>query len=179
MSKILLTGPIGSGKSTQGELLSLYLKIPLFQTGQITRELAGEDSQLGVRVKAIMEKGELVDDETIAEALKSVMGKTDISKGYIIDGFPRSLEQLKLFDPQFDVVINFKIPDSAVLERVLKRHRVDDTPEAIQRRLKIYYEQTKAIINYYNNLGILREVDASGLVEEIQNTIREILSANG
>lgn len=176
--KILLTGPIGSGKSTQGELLAQYLKVPLFQTGQITRELAKENSDLGVRVKAIMEKGELVDDSTIAEVLKKAMEDADTSCGYIVDGFPRSLDQLKLFDPKFDIVFNFKIPDSVVLERLLKRQRIDDTPEAIQRRLKIYYQQTQPLIDYYKKLGVLKEVNAVGFVEDIQKNIQEDLRKN-
>lgn len=179
MNKILLTGPIGSGKSTQGQLLAQYLKIPLFQTGQITRQLAKENSNLGKCIKAIMGKGELVDDQTIADVLKNAMSKNDHRKGYIIDGFPRSLEQLRVFDPEFDVVFNFVIPDGMVLERLLRRKRVDDTPEAIQRRLKIYYQQTQPLIEHYKNLGILKEIDARGSIGDIQNKILEILDSNG
>lgn len=179
MIKLLFAGPIGSGKSTQAQLLAKYLNIPLFQTGQITRELAKVDSDLGKRVKAIMESGELIDDQTIAESLKQAMSKTDLKSGFIIDGYPRSLEQLKLYDPMFDTVLNFKIANSTVLERLLKRQRVDDIPEAIERRLEIYYQQTKALIEHYRNLGILKEVSAEGSIEEIQMEIRKVLGLNG
>lgn len=177
--KILFTGPVGSGKSTQAELLAKYLNIPLFQTGQITRELAKEDSDLGNRVKMIMESGELVDDKTIAEVLKRVMSQADLKRGFIIDGYPRSLEQLNLFDPGFEIVINFKISNKIVLERLLKRQRVDDTPEAIEKRLKIYYQQTKALIEHYRKSGILKEVNAENSIEEIENETRKVLGLNG
>lgn len=179
MTKILFAGPVGSGKSTQAEILGKHMQIPLFQSGQITRELSKENSDLGRRVKDIMESGRLVDDQTISEVVKNAMGEEVLSGGFIFDGFPRSLKQLRIFDPEFDVVFNFKISDKQVLERLLKRQRVDDTPEAIVQRLKIYYEQTQPLIEYYKNLGILKEINAEGSIEEIQNQIRKILETNG
>lgn len=178
MTRILFAGPVGSGKSTQAELLARYLRVPLFQTGQITRELAKEDSDLGRRVKAIMESGRLVDDVTIAEVLKEAMGKIDLTTGFIMDGYPRSLGQVKIFDPGFDTVINFKISNEDVLKRLLARRRVDDTPEVINRRLKIYYQQTQPLIEYYKNLGVLKEVNARKPVEEVRKEIKEVLGIN-
>ncbi len=174
--RILFTGPVGSGKSTQAQLLAGHLQISIFQTGELTRSLAKEDSDLGKRVREVMEKGELVDDQTISEILRQAMAKVDLSGGFIVDGYPRSLEQLKFFDPGFDVVVNFKIPDGVVLERLIKRQRVDDTPEAINRRLKIYYGQTQPLIEYYRNLGILKEIDARGSVDDVQNSLRKALN---
>ncbi len=179
MIKILFAGPVGSGKSTQAQLLSQHLNIPLFQTGQITRDLSKEDSDLGKRVKIIMESGELVDDETIAESLRQAMSGADLNRGFVIDGYPRSLEQLDLFNPGFDTVLNFKIPDSVVLERLLKRQRIDDTPEAIQKRLGIYYEQTQPLIEHFQTLGILKEIDARKSIKEIEDEIRKVLNLNG
>lgn len=173
--KTLFSGPVGSGKSTQAKLLAKFLNVPLFQTGQITRELAREDSALGLRVKSIMESGELVDDCTIAESLKQAMSKANLTNGFIIDGYPRSLEQIKLFDPGFDKVFNFKISDEEVLKRLIKRQRVDDTQKVINRRLKIYYNQTRPLIEYYKSLGILKEINAEGSVDEIQKGIKEII----
>ncbi len=179
MTKILFAGPVGSGKSTQAEILGKYLHIPFFQSGQITRELSKENSDLGRKVKDIMESGRLVDDQTISEVVKNAIGESDLSRGFIFDGFPRSLKQLEIFDPKFDLVFNFKISDKQVLERLLKRKRVDDMPEAIEQRLKIYYEQTQPLIEYYKKLGILREINANGSIEEIQSHIKKILEVNG
>ena len=176
MTRILFTGPVGSGKSTQAQLIAKYLNVPMFQTGQIARNLAGETGDLGRRVKRIMESGQLVDDVTIAEVLKQAMSKADLSKGFIIDGYPRSLEQLKLFDPGFDLVFNFKISDEEVLKRLLKRQRIDDTPEAINLRLKIYHEQTAPLTKHYKNLGILKQVNAEDSIENIQTGLRRTLN---
>lgn len=178
MTKILFTGPVGSGKSTQAEVLAKHLQIPLFQSGQIIRELSKEDSAIGRRVKDIMESGRLVDDQTISQIIKDSMEKKDLTNGYIFDGFPRLIEQLKIFDPKFNIVFNFKISKQQVLERLLKRQRVDDTPEAIERRLKIYHEQTQPLIEYFRKLGILKEVDAEKSIEEIRDQIRRILKIN-
>lgn len=179
MTKILFTGPVGSGKSTQAEILGKHLQIPLFQSGQITRELSKENSDLGRKVKDIMESGRLIDDQTISQAVKNAMEKEDLTSGFIFDGFPRTFAQLEIFDPKFDLVFNFKISDKQVLERLLKRQRVDDTPEAIKQRLKIYYEQTQPLIEYYKKLGILKEVNAEKSIEEIQAEIGKVLNLNG
>ena len=99
--KILITGPQGSGKSTQSELLAAYLNVPLIGTGELLRKLAEVPDDLGKKIKEELEKGELVDDEIVAEIVKTSITKDDALSGFIMDGYPRSLSQLKLFDPNF------------------------------------------------------------------------------
>ncbi len=170
--KILLIGPQGSGKSTQAKLLAEYLKIPVISTGDIFREAAQSGNELGQMVKKIMEEGKLVDDETTCKIAEERLAKSDVQNGFILDGYPRNVEQVKLFDPKVDLVIYLKAPEEAVIERLVKRARADDTPESIKVRLDLYYKQTEPLLLFYRNLGILKEVDGLGEIDEIQGRIR-------
>lgn len=173
--KILLIGPQGSGKSSQGKLLSELLKVPLISTGEIFRTLAQENTDLGQIVRNIMAEGKLVDDRTTCRIVKERLGQPDCNSGFVLDGYPRTLEQVKIFDPEFDKVFYLNIPEEVVIERLTKRSRADDTPESIKMRLGLYYGQTEPLLNYYKNLRTLLEIDGIGSIEEIQKRIRENL----
>lgn len=175
--KILLIGPQGSGKSTQGKLLAQYLNILFISTGDIFREIALEDSEEGKRIKQIMNSGQLIDDQTTVGLVKERVQKDDCKDGFILDGFPRNLEQAQeIEDLGFDKVLFFKLPEDAVLERLLKRGRADDTLESIKTRLGLYYQQTEPLLKYYKDKGILTEIDGVGDVDDIQTSIRQALS---
>lgn len=174
--KILLIGPQGSGKSTQAKLLAEYLKIPFISTGDIFRIMAEEGSELGQRVKNILNKGELMDDETASEIVRNQLSTPDLSRGFILDGYPRNLEQVQLFDPQFDRVIYLNVPEEELLKRLTARGREDDSPEAIKTRLDLYYVQTQPLLDYYKNQGILTEIDGIGSIEDVQQRIRDSLN---
>ncbi len=171
--KILFIGPVGSGKSTQAQLLADKLGLPLVQTGDLLREIAQEETALGQKVKADIQNGVLVDDKTVAEIIKDRLSKDDCQNGFIVDVYPRTKEQLELFNPEFDQVFYIEIPDQVVEERLLKRGRVDDTAEVIQTRLKVYYQQTQPLLDYFQKHGILTTISGEGAVEEIQQKIRE------
>lgn len=173
--KVLLIGPQGSGKSTQGKLLAEYLNVPFISTGDIFRDLAKEDNSEGNRIKLILESGQLVDDKTAVELVKTRLASPDCQSGSILDGFPRTLNQAESLNIDFDKVIYLKIPQEEVLERLLKRGRVDDTKDSINQRLNLYYQQTEALLNYYKNKGILIEVSAVGDIQTIQDEIKKSL----
>jgi len=175
--KILLIGSQGSGKSTQAKLLAEYLKIPYISTGDIFREMAlpGAGDLLSQRVRKILQEGKLVDDQTTCKIVKNRFNQADCQGGFALDGYPRTLEQAKIFDPGFDKAFYLNVPEEVVIARLTKRGRVDDTLKSIKMRLDLYYQQTAPLLNYYKNRGILIEIDGIGTVEEIQQHIREVL----
>lgn len=174
--KILLIGPQGSGKSTQGKQLSQYLQVPYISTGDILREVAQQDSQEGLRIKQMTESGQLVDDQTTAQLLEKRISQADCQDGFILDGYPRNLTQAQLLPAlQFDQVIYLKVPREVVLERLLKRGRVDDTRQSISKRLDLYTQQTEPLLSYYQNLGVLKEINANAGIQIIQDEIKKSL----
>lgn len=170
--KIILFGPQGSGKSTQGKLLSEYLQIPFISTGDLFREEACLDTEEGRKIKQILESGKLVDDETVIGLVKKRVAEKDCQDGFILDGTPRTLKQAyALEDLNFDKAIYFNLPKEEVLARLLKRGREDDTKELIEQRLRLYFVQTEPVIEYYKNKGILHTINGVGTVEDIQQKL--------
>lgn len=169
--KILLIGPQGSGKSTQAKLLANSLQIPYISTGDIFRKIALEDQ----RIKQILDSGGLVDDETTVELVRQRLAQVDCQNGFILDGYPRNLEQAETIDLNFDKVFYINVPEEEVLKRLLRRGRTDDTAESIKKRLELYYSQTQPRLDYYKRLGILVEVDGRGQIQTVQDEIKKSL----
>lgn len=175
--KILLIGPQGSGKSTQGKLLGQYLNIPFIATGDIFREIAYTETDEGKRIKQVLDSGNLVDDETVIKLVRERVSKDDCKNGFILDGYPRTLEQAKkVEDLNFQKAIYIDVPEDVVVERLLKRGRQDDTEELIKKRLELHYEQTQPLLDFYKQKGILVEINGIGEISEIQKEIREALN---
>ncbi len=174
--RILLIGPQGSGKSTQGKLLEEKLQIPYISTGDIFRSIATQDTDEGRRIKQILSSGELVDDKTTVDLIKKRIQSEDSQNGFILDGYPRTLEQAnQAVDLNFDKAFYLKIPKSVVLNRLLKRGRVDDTEELINKRLDLYYQETQPLLDYYRNQGILVEINGEGDIQTIQDEIKKFI----
>ena len=174
MVKILFIGPQGSGKSTQGKLLSKYLRIPYLSSGDIFREISKDERNLGEKVKKILNKGKLVDDVTTCEIFRKKLAENTYKAGFILDGYPRTVKQSQIFDPGFDLVFYLNISKKVSLERLLKRVREDDTPALIEARLVYYYKQTQPLLKYFKKRSIVREVDSEQEVMEIQSELRVI-----
>lgn len=173
--RIGIMGPQGSGKSTQAKLLADKLGLCILDTGQLIRDRAKEDDKTGKKLRELMGSGNLVGDQIPGELLQERTSKTDCQNGFIIDGYPRSLGQLEFFNPKFDKVIYLDISDEVAVERLSKRGREDDTPEGIKRRLEVFHNETKKIIEHYKKLGILIQIDANKSVEEVSENIEEQL----
>ncbi len=171
-----MTGPQGSGKTTQARLLAEYLKVPLIDSGDMLRDLAKEDTEESRVVKEALGKGGMAPNEITGKIVSSRVKRKDCGSGFVMDGYPRNLDQLDIFDPLFDRVFYLEIGDVAVKERLKIRGRADDTTELISKRLELYHQLTEPVLEYYQNLGILERIDGVGVMEEVQSEIRERLN---
>ena len=180
MHKILILGPQGCGKGTQAALLSKKLGVPQLSMGQLLRETAKGTGPLADQIRALQTAGKLVSDNVAIQVLDARLQKPDTQQGYILDGFPRNQEQFTAFEtyatPTMVLVID--VPPDVSLPRLVKRaeleHRVDDTPEIIEKRLKIYADETRPMIRHYEDRGLVRVVDGVGTVEEVADRINQV-----
>lgn len=170
--RVLITGPQGSGKTTQSELLAEYLGVSLIDTGEMLRSFAEKNSDQGREIKERMTRGEMAPNQLAADLVKERLQNEDSQRGFVMDGYPRSLEQLNLFDPEFNKVFYLQIEDDLVRERLKNRGRIDDTPEGIERRLNLYHQLTEKLLEKYKNEGKLVIIDGSKTIEQIQDQIK-------
>jgi adenylate kinase len=175
--KIVLIGIQGAGKSTQGTLLSKALDIPYLSTGHIFRELAKEKTPLGRQIKLVMNAGLLISDKKTLKIVSDYLARPEYVKGYIIDGFPRTLNQVENFANGVDLVVYLKISDKEALWRIAGRNdvREDETLMAIRKRIDSFHKFTEPVIEYYRHKGILREIDGEQSIEDIQRQILDAL----
>lgn len=174
--KIILIGIQGSGKSTQGNLLRDKLNIPYLSTGHIFREMAKEKTPLGRYIKEIMNAGFLIPDEKTVEIVSEYLKKPEYKSGYILDGFPRTLEQVKKFQNGVDKVVYLNVSDKEALWRLSYRNgegREDETLTAIRKRIELFHQLTEPVLDYYREKRILIEVDGERSIEEIHKEILE------
>lgn len=166
-------GPVGSGKTTQAELLAKELNLPHIQTGEIYRTISQEDSPVGRKIKEILEKGDLIDDQTTFEVVDKHLAQ--ISDGFVIEGLPRTLVQAQRELFEINKVLYIHISDQEAVARLLARGRDDDKPDIISERLKVYHQNTEPILDYYRALGKLMEIDGSGTIEEVHRLIMQAI----
>ncbi len=151
-------GPQGSGKSTLAVQLSEKLNLPVVDIGSLIRESCKIKTDSNKVVCEMMEKGEMVPDEYAADLLKIRLEFPDTLNGFVLDGYPRSIHQLQLFDPHIDKAIFLKVEVGTSVGRLIGRGRVDDNYEAIKKRLSWYHEKTSLVLEYYKGLDKLIEV---------------------
>ena len=188
---VLLLGPQGSGKGTQAQRVCRDYGIPHIATGDIIRAMKEEPSELGRELKAVYDRGDLVSDELMIRLIEDRLGREDAQEGFVLDGFPRTLaqaealdEMLRELDRKLDIVLEFQLRDREMLEqrllkRALEEDRSDDTPEAIARRLALYYEQTEPLVEYYrsrhgNVVGIHAERPIESVYAEVQSALEQV-----
>ncbi len=155
-----MLGPQGAGKGTQAARISSEYDIPHVATGDILRASIAAGTALGQKVQPIVERGDLVPDELMIELIRDRLSQDDAADGFVLDGFPRTLPQAEALDAMLreisrpvKAVLAIQVPDEVARARMLGRGREDDTPEAIERRLTIYHEQTEPLLEYYRTRG--------------------------
>jgi adenylate kinase len=180
---ILLMGPPGAGKGTQGAILAETLGLPKFATGDLLRDAVQRGTPLGLKAKAAMEAGHLVSDDIILGIVREELGKPEAAKGVIFDGVVRTIPQadgmaamLAEQERRLDHVLFFDVTDEEILGRLEKRRtiegRKDDDPAAVAVRLRAYREQTAPVLSYYEARGLVRHIPAVGAVDEIALRVR-------
>ena len=172
--RLVLLGPPGAGKGTQAAILSEKLGVPAISTGDLFRANIGQGTPLGVEAKKYIDAGELVPAEITNNMVRERLAEPDAANGFLLDGFPRSVEQakeleniLKNLGVELDGVLSFVVDEDVVVERMLARGRADDTEDVIRNRLRVYREETAPLLDYYADSIIT--VDAIGEVEEINS----------
>jgi adenylate kinase len=175
--KILMAGLPGSGKTTQAGKLEKELGIPLLRTGDIFRDISEEDSELGQKVKQVVESGGLVDDDLVVEIVKKALEDEKYNNGFVMDGYPRTVEQIGQYDPEFDFVFYLELSEQEIRNRLKHRGRVDDSPETITHRLITQEENMWGVLGYYKfkHKAEVHEINGERTVEEIHAKIREFL----
>ena len=207
--KIILLGPPGGGKGTQSKLLVSKFNIPQISTGDILRDHVKNKSELGIKANSYMQNGELVPDNLILNMIKFRLKQDDCKKGYILDGFPRTIPQaegldniLENLNQKLDKIVVLEVKDEDIIERMSGRRmhiesgrvyhikfnppknegldditnekltiRKDDQPETVKKRLMIYHETTKPLIEYYTSKNIVSSINGNKSIEDIHNEI--------
>ncbi len=213
--KIIMLGAPGAGKGTQAKMLADKYDIPHISTGDIFRANIKNGTELGTKAKEYMDKGLLVPDELTCDLVVDRIKQDDCAKGYILDGFPRTIPQAECLDnvlnamnDKIDYAVNVDVPDENIIKRMSGRRacvgcgatyhivynptkeegicdrcgkelilRDDDKPETVENRLNVYHEQTQPLIDYYNNKGVLQEVDGTKDMQEVFDAIVAVLEA--
>ena len=182
--RILILGPQGSGKGTQARLIASAYGIPHVATGDILRAAVANGSELGRRVKPILDRGDLVTDDLMVGLIRERLERED---GFVLDGFPRTVPQAAALDAMLeeiekplDVVLLLEVSDDVALERLLQRgaieHRLDDEPDAIRNRLRLYHERTEPVVERYRSEGRIVAVDGEQSVEDVHDAIEDALT---
>ncbi|MCS7242066.1 MAG: adenylate kinase [Candidatus Caldatribacterium sp.] len=212
--RIILLGPPGAGKGTQAKRIEEEFGIPQLATGDIIRLAIKEGTEWGRKAESFVREGQLVPDEVVIGIVKDRLSRDDVRRGFILDGFPRTLKQAEALEEMLqelgitiDAVLYFDIPAEELVRRLSARRvcencqapynlisspphndeicdrcggklvqRPDDAPEVIRKRLAVYEEQTKPLVEFYAKRGLLRVVPSSGTIEETYAQVKAILT---
>jgi adenylate kinase len=206
--KVILLGPPGAGKGTQADLICERLGLAHISTGDMLRAAIRNQTETGLKAQTYMDQGQLVPDDVVIALVRERVQEPDCLNGFILDGFPRTVEQARALETiaQIDAVIDIKLPDDFLIERLSGRrvcpvcgksyhvellkgettcpddgvalvHRDDDQPKTVLSRLKVYYQKTEPLIAYYRDKGILHAVDGTQYYKTLGETIAKELKA--
>ena len=191
--RLILLGPPGAGKGTQASRLVEKFGIPQLSTGDMLRAAVKAGTPVGLKAKAVMESGGLVSDEIVIGIIKDRIKEADAAKGFILDGFPRTVAQAEALDKmlaqkglKLDGIVELKVDEKALMARIENRAketvaaggtvRADDNPESFKIRLDAYREQTAPVSAYYASIGELKTVDGMAQIDAVTKAINEVLA---
>lgn len=186
MKFVILVGPPGAGKGTQAKLLQDTLGMPQVSTGDLFRFNLKNETELGQLARTYMDCGELVPDEVTVAMVEDRLSRDDCANGAILDGFPRTLAQAEALDEllsklggQIDVVPSIEVPKDLLVERLLERAllegRADDNEETIRTRMQVYENQTKPLLDYYGQKGLVVPVNGQQTIEDVQKDLVQVI----
>ncbi len=184
--RIVFLGPPNSGKGTQAKFLAEALGIPAISTGEMLRAAVAAGSGLGQRVKGVMARGELVDDDLMADVVRDRLGQGDAKDGFLLDGYPRTAAQAATLEEilgetyaELDDVVLIDAPADVLVARALGRGREDDREEVVRERLRVYRQKTAPLVEFYDVKGLLRRIDGDQTIEEVARQVRASVGAKG
>lgn len=185
---LILLGPPGAGKGTQCERLVERYNVVQLSTGDMLRAAVSAGTEMGLKAKEVMDRGELVSDDIVVGIIADRMDEPDCANGCILDGFPRTVAQAEALDKmlaekslELDHVISIEVDEQALFARIEKRAaetggaRSDDNADTLKKRIGVYHEQTAPIIPYYRDKGLLKTVDGMQEIEKVSESLYAIL----
>jgi adenylate kinase len=187
-SRIVLLGAPGAGKGTQAARIIETLEIPHVSTGDMLRAAVKAGTDVGLKAKEVMEAGRLVSDDIVIGIAKERLSESDAASGFVLDGFPRTLEQAVALDEILDEIgmpveccLAITVDTEEVVARLLKRSelegRADDNEETIRERMRVYDAQTAPLLDYYGKKGIVKEVPGMGSIDSVSTSLMAALEA--
>lgn len=189
---IILLGPPGAGKGTQAEFIKEKFNMAHVSTGDILRQAVKEQTDLGKEAKSYMDKGELVPDKVVIGIIEERLQQEDTLSGFMLDGFPRTIVQAESLDSMLNElsskgkgdrkihhVVYLEVPEQELVNRLHGRAqaegRSDDTEEVVKNRIKVYFDQTSPLIDFYDQMGLLRRINGLGAVADITEQIFSVI----
>lgn len=177
---LALFGPPGAGKGTQATLLAEHFSIPHLSTGDMFRAAIKNQTPVGVKVKAVLDAGDLVSDDLVNELVQEELKSDRYKQGFILDGYPRTVNQAEFISKWADsnskpinAIVSLIVDQDELVKRILSRGqgRTDDTKEGIEKRLEVYHRETAPVLNFFKDSGLICEINGIGSVQEIFNLI--------